>query len=289
MSDVTSQSDQQAQKPRPIAASALANVRVSGGVSLSIRARGAQSYVADLSERDGYKVRLPRRSNPPEAIIINTGGGLASGDDIRQTFNVAEGAALTVTTQAAERAYRSMDNRTTHLGVHAAIAPRASFAWLPQETILFDRSRLSRTLDINVAVSSRALITETIIFGRAAMGETLSIGSFSDQWRIRRDGKLIFAENIRFHDASFATMHEAALTGGARVMTTLILVASDAEDKLDQTRAALAGTPVTCAATAWNGKLIIRGLAHRSEDVRKLNARLVPILSGLPVPRVWWT
>ena len=73
-------------------------IRVSGGVYVRVAARNGSSYVADLRERDGYKVRFPRRSSPPEAIIINTGGGLASGDTIDQEYDVCDGAALTVTT-----------------------------------------------------------------------------------------------------------------------------------------------------------------------------------------------
>jgi urease accessory protein len=267
----------------------IGRVRVRGGVSVSVDVRHGRSRVCDLRERDGYKVRFPRRSDPPEGIIINTGGGLASGDDIQQSFDVADGAALTVTTQASERSYRSADGSTTRLSMAARVGRDASLIWLPQETILFDGTRLSRSIDIAMASSSRLLIAETVVFGRIAMGETLESGLFQDKWRIRREGRLVFAENIKLNDETFQAMTTAAMNGGAHVTTTLICVGADAEDFLQGVRSAISDAPFQCAASAWNGMLVVRGLAHRSEDVRHLMARLVPALSIGQLPRVWWT
>jgi urease accessory protein len=251
--------------------------------------RDGRSRVVDLSERDGYKVRFPRRSDPPEAIIINTGGGLASGDEIVQSFDVSDGAALTVTTQASERSYRSIDGAVTKLNVTTKVGPDASFVWLPQETILFDKTRLARSIDIDLSTSSRALIAETVVFGRIAMGETLKAGLFTDKWRIRRDSRLVFAENIRLDDATFEMMTAAAVTGGAHVTTTLTYIAADAEDLLESARIAITDATFQCAVSAWNGMLVVRGLAHRSEDVRRMVAKLVPALGVGQLPRVWWT
>ena len=116
MSSAISPSDLQEPPERSIG-----GVRVRGGVSVRVEARDGRNRVSDLSERDGYKVRFPRRADPPEAIIINTGGGLASGDEVQQSFEVGDDAALTVTTQASERSYRSVDAGTTQLNVTAKV------------------------------------------------------------------------------------------------------------------------------------------------------------------------
>jgi len=271
--------------PKP----SIGGVRVRGGVSVSIEARDGRSRVTDLSERDGYKVRFPRHADPPEAIIINTGGGLASGDNIQQSFHVGDGASLTVTTQAAERSYRSVDGATTTLNVTANVGDSASLTWLPQETILFDRSRLSRSIDIDLAVSSRVLLAETVVFGRTAMGEILNTGLFADKWRIRHNNRLAFAENVRLTDETFKDMTTAAMNGGAHVATTIVCIGAGAEDRLNNARCAIGDAPFRCAASAWNGMLVVRGLAHRSEDVRHMVARLVPVLGAGPLPRIWWT
>jgi urease accessory protein len=222
-------------------------------------------------------------------VIINTGGGLASGDQVIQSFDVGEDAALTVTTQAAERSYRSDDAATTRMDVTANIGDSGSLIWLPQETILFDCTRFSRSITVDTKPTSRALVAETVVFGRAAMGEKLANGFFADTWRIRRDDRLIFAENIKLDDTIFEDMATAAVNGDAHVAMMLVYVADDAEDLLIAARNVISDAPVHCAASSWNGMLVVRGLARRSEDVRHLMARLIPALKCGLLPRVWWT
>lgn len=268
---------------------ALSDVRVSGGVGLRAAMRLGECRVVDTRERDGYKVRFPRRSRPPEAVIINTGGGLAGGDDVLQDIIVEADAALTVTTQAAERAYRSLDNAETKVDVRATVKENASLFWLPQETIIFDGARLDRHLTLDIASSSNLLAAEIVILGRQAMGETLRSGLFRDKWRIRRDDRLVFAENVLLEDEALARMSANAMTGGAQTLLTLIHMVPDAEDRLRTVRDVLATQDFECAASAWNGFLVVRGLADRSEDVRKVMSELVPVLGCGQLPRVWAT
>ena len=76
-------------------------------------------------------------------------------------------------------------------------ADGSHLAWLPQETILFDRARVSRRIDIDLAESASLLLCEIVVFGRAAMGERMLHGEFVDRWRVRRGGRLVFAETVR--------------------------------------------------------------------------------------------
>jgi urease accessory protein len=267
----------------------LAGVRVAGGVEVRVGLRDGISRVLSVRERDGYKVRFPHRSAPPEAILINTGGGIASGDRIRQSFVVEAGAAMVATTQASERVYRTFECATTDVVMAAQVAEGGSFCWLPQDTILFDRSRLSRRLEVDLATDAQALIAETVVLGRAAMGETIAAGLFRDRWRIRRGGDLVFAENVLLNDGVFPILPAPATAMGCRVIMTAVLVAPGAPERLDRVRSVLSDAPFVAAASAWNGMMVVRGLADRSEDVRSLLARLIPHLGAPLIPRVWWT
>ena len=92
----------------------------------------------------------------------------------------------------------------------ATLADGAELIWLPQETILFDRARLARTVDIALAPDARSLFAETVVFGRAAMGETVTRRRcFADRWRVRRGGRLIFAENFRLDGADRGSSRRA--------------------------------------------------------------------------------
>ncbi len=267
----------------------LLPVRVAGGVYLRIAARKGRSHIADLYERDGYKVRFPRGTAHPEAVIINTGGGLAGGDAVHQHIIIGDGAEATVTTQASERVYRALGDSETMVDVGLSMAEGSSLRWVPQETILFDAARLRRSIDLEMAASARLLLLETIIFGRTAMGETVRTGFLRDRWRVRRGGKLIFAETVRLDGAIAETLAAIPIAGGAHIVSTLLVVRRDAEDLLAPVRSVLADVAYEAGASAWNGLMVVRALGRSSENLRRMLGRVVPLISGAPLPRVWQT
>lgn len=279
-------------EPMPQHMDSVEPVRVSGGVSLTaeVDVRTGVSRVSDLGERDGYKVRFPRAYAHPEAIIINTGGGLASGDIVDHDFTVGDGAALTVTSQACERVYRKSGGNPSCVTTKATLGEGATLFWLPQETIFFDRANLHRRFDMRLEKSSQLFMTETIVFGRKAMDEVVTSGSFIDRWRIYRDGELVLAENARLDDAAFRQFGAKAVADGHHVMMTCLAVAPDVEDRLARIRTILPdGTndQVKIAASGWNGLVVVRALAHSGEEVRKIMTRLIPALCDQQMPRVW--
>src|SRR5207302_1663388 len=80
-----------------------------------------------------------------------------------------EGTRLTLTTAAAEKVYRA-SGAAAKLSIALKAAAGAHLAWLPQETILFDRARIVRRIDIDLAEEASLLLCEIVVFGRAAPG-----------------------------------------------------------------------------------------------------------------------
>src|SRR5262249_57323497 len=118
------------------------------------------------------------------------------GDGFDIEIAAGEGARLTLTTAAAEKVYRATD-QAAELNIAFKVAGGAHLAWLPQETILFDRARMTRRIDIDLAEDASLLLCEIVVFGRSAMGERMEQGAFVDCWRVRRGGRLVFAETVR--------------------------------------------------------------------------------------------
>ena len=87
---------------RPAAGSGLARRRAGRS-----RASGARTEPARLFETGGLRWRFPRSSNPCEAAIVNTGGGVAGGNSYSVSLTLSEGAEVEATTPSAERIYRS--------------------------------------------------------------------------------------------------------------------------------------------------------------------------------------
>lgn len=254
--------------------------RTTGRGAITIGRRG---NVRELREEGAACIRLPDAGafGAAVAVLINTAGGLTGGDSLAWTLVAEPAARLTVTTQAAEKIYRSMGDSVT-ISTNLKAGDGAQLYWIPQETILFDRARLSRDLDAAISADARLLIAELVVFGRKAMGETLSDFSFRDRWRIKRSEKLVFAETASF-DAN--SLQPRAALNGARAMASLVLVAPDAETFLDRLRDILGSHG---GASAWDGKLVARLVA---EDGYELRRRLVPALKLLAgaaaLPKVW--
>ena len=263
-------------------------VRARGGVRLSIAAGARGSAPLTVAESAGFRVRFPRAPDGCEGVLINTGGGLTGGDRMAVEAAVLAGAEATLTTQSAEKIYRS-DGAAAEVAVRLTLEAGARLAWLPQEQILFDGARLRRTLDVALAGDARLSLVESVVFGRLAMGERLRYGAFADRWRIRRDGRLIFAEDVRLDGAIEEKLARKAVGDGARALATVLHVAPDAEARRDEARAALEGASSECGVSAWDGMLVARFLSPDPQALRTDLARFLQAFRSRPLPRSWQT
>lgn len=276
----------QSDSEQNLTAAALAGNRARGGVSIAFQATERGTSLQDLHEWGGFRAKLPRVEGLSEAVLINTGGGLLGGDCVSFNIDVQAGAAAQVCTQAAERIYRSL-GPACEIDVKLDIAAAARLHWLPQETILFDRAHLARSISADIARDGIALIVEAIVFGRAAMDERVSSASLHDRWRIRRDGRLIYADTIAIDGDIDAQLSSAAIGHGAKAMATILYIAPDAEERRDGLRATLEAPMGRAGVSAWNGMCVARLLAPTADALKADIARTVRRLSGYPLPRVW--
>jgi urease accessory protein len=268
-------------------------VRADGGVRLRFGKVGARTMRLEVAESGGYRARFPTSYDERcEAVLINTAGGMAGGDRAVTQIALDAGAQATVTTQAAEKIYRSQGSET-RVETRIEVANGAELTWLPQETILFSGARLSRSLDVALAANAGFIAAETLYFGRAAMGESLSRGQLRDRWRIRRDGKLIFAEDLRLEGTIDASLGRKAVGQGARAATTVFATGPGLPEQLAEIRALLDGDPAFAAVEAGagtlDGFLLIRLLSADAQALRRALVMLLGHLIGRALPRTWST
>jgi urease accessory protein len=250
-------------------------------------ARGeGQTRLQRLYQEGCARLLLPRdrAARSLEAVAINTSGGLTGGDRLAWAAAAREGAALTLTTQACEKIYRSRDDRA-EVAVALDVGPGARIDWLPQETILFEGAALSRTLDADLAAGASLLALEAVVLGRTAMGETVRRGALRDRWRVRRDGKLVFADDLRFEGPIAEVAALAPTLGGGKAFASLLLVADEAERFLPGVREAIGPHG---AASAFDGKLFARIVAADGLSLRRaLLPAIAALRDGEPCPGVW--
>jgi urease accessory protein len=260
--------------------------RARGAVSFNVVSENGVTRRGALHESGSLRVRFPSPEGEGlSAVFVNTAGGVAGGDCFAIDISAGEGAHLTLTTAAAEKVYRSPDS-AAELSIALKAAHGAKLAWLPQETILFDRARLSRRIDIDLAEGASLLACEIIVFGRAAMGETMRNGFLVDRWRVKRGSRLVFAETVRLEGDIGDKLARPAIAKGAVAIGTLLIVPGD-EALVARVReqSALLGSEV--GLSAWNGFAMARFCA---QDAARLRADMVAMLgrvSQVPLPRLW--
>lgn len=228
----------------------------------------------------------PEPDEAPTIAVVNTAGGLAGGDSLRIAISAGPGARVTLATPAAEKVYRSLGPESA-LRCTLSVEDGAALEWIPQETILFNGARFTRRIDAELGRDARLLAAEAVVFGRPARGESFTRGLYRDTWRIRRGGRLLWADGVALD--SPAALENPFGFGGAQAMATLLLVDDRAEALLPALREA--GCPVTMPRP---GLLLLRWLGTAAA-VRGLLGeaicRLRALALGLPprLPRLWTT
>lgn len=278
--------------------------RTQGSGRISTKRAGGRTRIDRLYQQGAARIRVPDHPgrNDLEAVIINTAGGVTGGDDLTWEASAGADTHLTVTTQACEKVYKA-DQDTANVDVRLDVAAGATLNWLPQETILFDKASLSRTIEADLQGDASLLLVEPVIFGRRAMNETVRSGLWHDTWRIHQDGRLIHAENVRLSGEIAQILDRNASLHGHTALATLALVGNHAEGKLDRTRALIDDASgsvggASCWTVAEASKLIVRLAAP---DGYTLRQALIPLINHLAlegespaadarpvaVPKIW--
>ena len=223
----------------------------------------------DVYQRSPIRVLFPRMAGPQvqEAVLVNTSGGVAGGDRLESTVTAMDNASIAVTTQAAEKVYRAI-NESAHITTTLKVRDAAKLAWLPQETIVFNRARVRRETQIEVSSGTQLLALEWIVLGRAAHGEKVLAGSISDSFRVRKNGRLIWADTFLVAEDSFSHVSRKALLSDSTAIATLVYFGPDLEGPLQVIRDASSSPFFQCGATLVGGLLVARMAAKCSFELK---------------------
>lgn len=260
--------------------------RAVGRVALAVKSTAAITRRARVHEEGSLRVRCPGRPGRElEAVLVNTAGGMAGGDRFEIDITVGEDAHLSVTTTAAEKVYRTL-GPDTDIDVTMTVADGGDLVWLPQETILFDQARLNRTIEVDLAANAKLVMAEAVVFGRTGMGEAVHKGRFFDRWRIRRGGRLIYAEAIRLDDCVAEKLAKPAIGKGAIALATVLVVPGNDKATNDALVNAVHALQFhgEVGVSAWNGIAVVRLVAAQDAMLRSDLAAVIKTIRALPNP-----
>ena len=261
--------------------------RARGMLNISVvQGSGNQSRLKDLRQQGSYRAIFPRPTQGTlEAVIINTAGGITGGDEFATQITANDHAKMSVTTQAAERIYKTPDLTLSSMHARLCAKPNAQLYWLPQETILFEGSRLCRRLEAEVAEDSKFLMVEPLIFGREASGETLKSCHLDDSVCITTGNKPIYIDRVKLNGDITAILKRPAVANGGRAMASIVLVDPRAKETLADINALL---PTSAGASLLADNILVARLL--CADSFALRNALLPILKHLThnaIPKNW--
>jgi len=268
--------------------------RANGAGRAVLRGSEEGNRIVDLFQSSPIRIMFPRgrASAIEEAVFVNTGGGIAGGDRLEYGVTALADASIAVTSQAAEKVYRAL-NEPARISTKLKACEAAKLAWLPQETILFNRARLSRETEIELVSGAELLALEWLVLGRAAHGEEVIGGHINDSWRVRRDGRLIWADSFRAQDETFPHLRRKALLSNCKAIGTLIHFGPDLDRRLEFVRDIATSLDCHCAATSVGGLIVVRVAAEMAFDLKLALCSFLQQFSDelgpgpFAVPKMW--
>src|SRR5919106_366405 len=95
------------------------------------------SRIVDIFQRSPIRIMFPGAGGGAveEAVLVNTAGGISGGDRLECGVTALANASIAVTSQAAEKIYRAL-NEPARIATKLKACEAAKLAWLPQETIV---------------------------------------------------------------------------------------------------------------------------------------------------------
>lgn len=268
--------------------------RAEGSCRIVVDGSEKGTRIVDLYQKSPLRVLFPRTSGTKvqEAVLVNTSGGITGRDCLETSVTAIGDASIAITTQAAEKVYRALDEPARILTTLKA-RDTAKLAWLPQETIIFNRARIARRTKIEISSGAELLALEWLVLGRAAHGEKVLAGSITDSWQVREDGRLVWADTFRATDDVLSHLFRKALLSDSTAIATLLCFGAELKARLQAIRDQATSLECHCAATLVGGLLVARFAARTSSELRaalrtvlqQFGSELSP--GPFRVPKMW--
>ena len=230
---------------------------------------------------------IPKNDNSvTELVTINTAGGLTTGDNFLSCFKL-KNSKLCVSTQTAEKIYSGFGNPVEIVN-SIYIDNLSTLFWIPQELILFDKSKIKRKLNFELQPKSNLFICETIIFGRKSMNENLENISLSDCWDIKINGKIKHYEAINFKGMIKDFLFNNTTLSNNTAFNFIFGYGESFLKKVETIEEKfLKFKNVDMGISIWDEKFIIRSFSSDNYDLRIALKKLLPYFYNNELPKMW--
>ncbi len=275
---------------KPDASLSLAFSKEDGKCRLVGRDHFGQLYV--------QKPFYPEGPEVCHVVIVHPPGGVVGGDKLEIASRVGAAANVQITTPGAAKWYKA-NGHVSYQNVQLKVEAGGTLEWLPQETIFFDNAEVELDHTVALAKDSSYISCEIFCFGRTAFGESFNGGRIRQKVNIRRDGKLIWYEQLNLAGGGMA-MKSPLVLAEKTVCATLIAVndtshTNELINTLREDASRLANGAGHLGVSQVKSVLVARYLGDSSEVARQIMLKIWGILRPAmlgrkaEVPRMWNT
>ena len=247
-----------------------------------------------LSHQHSGPLRVQRPFFPEGGVnhtyVLHPPGGMVGDDELEIAATVDHQAHALITTPGATKAYR---NVCTQSRMTTTLRVNGTLEWLPQEIILFDKSKLASHTDIVLGEKARLISWEIQCLGRPAGqlpfvdGCARFLTTVSNPaGRMLHDNLLLDAKS-RMIDAPWGLDRNTALG---------VMLAYPADTELrDKVREVIAASRLSVGVTLLNDLLVVRGMAAQAQQLRKIFTQTWQVIRPhllareACLPRIWNT
>ena len=241
-----------------------------------------------LYQKGSLKALMPNfHENLKQLMLINTAGGITSGDEYDYEVEI-DSSNLCISTQAAEKIYSGFGIPAS-IKIDLDLTNNSNLFWLPKELILFNNCNLKRKFNINLSKDSNLFLCESIVFGRTSMNEKLKSGFFSDLWKIYYDKKLIHTEALNTSSFNGELLKSQSILNSNCAIATIILVGKNFFGiGHELSKIMTKDNYTTTEYSTWDKKLIIRCISKDSYNLKfAINKILSYFFEDSQIPKIW--
>lgn len=261
--------------------------RATGRIILNVVSKSGQTICDNIHQSGAARVRFPLGlDHTPEAVLINTSGGMTDGDQFTVNVNVKEDAQIRVTSQANEKIYRSRGDYSI-IDTKIEVANKAKLHWLPQETIIFNGGRLRRKADIDLHKGSELIAVEAIILGRSAMNETVLKGEIQEEWCVKLDNKLHFIDRTHLGPNIHSTFKALSIGQGFGALATILIFGENSTIWVRKLKELEGGDDAFIGVSELGQLSLLRVLSRDGASLRETLLSVLNIINPQIIPRVW--
>ena len=267
----------------------LKDQRCLGYVNLKIgKSSNGTVQIFNHREQGNLKARLIHNYDlNDELIIINTAGGLTSGDLNLNSIQVDSDTSLNITTQSMEKIY-NCKNLLANAYTNIIVGDNSYVTWMPLETIFFNGGKLRRRLNIDLKPSSNFFAVETLIFGRKAMGEIVKSGELDDAIQIYKNNKLLYSDFNRIKGNIDKQIFKSLVLKGNNIYCNIIYIGKKMRVYEKKILNYTNKSKYFFGVSIVNGVLLLKLLAKNINDIRDFLSDMIKIFGeNFNLPRIW--